>query len=154
MKCTPLGIGFHPDICKGPDPEKSMPDGTVCTSSEYCRNWCCQKINDGSEFQQSKCSTRRTSAQTANLPPYDSAVCLGRPPRFSLPVGAPCDSTLECASGCCTSKFTRGEQVCTPLSLGFHPLLNQCVGSLFPGHHALVPTCVRVVAALRCTRRG
>lgn len=123
LTCAPLSIGFHPDSCIGPDPQRSLPDGSMCNDSQYCQSGCCQKTNDESPFRCKKYSDVRA---------YDSAVCLGSPARFAITqTGQSCESTLDCSSGCCTRKYSNGHQVCTPTVPGGDPVTNQCAGKLF-----------------------
>ena len=39
-----------------------------------------------------------------------------------------CSSSSLCFSGCCTSKYSNGVLKCTPLSPGYNPSANGCVG--------------------------
>lgn len=128
LKCTPSLIGFNPDICIGSNPQKRLQPGAECITSEECESsnpllgvGCCSNNNDGQPHQ---CRN--------DVMLFDSNLCLGSPAKFTLGALESCQSSLECQYGCCTGKYSNGIPVCTELRIGFDPVFNQCLGSLYP----------------------
>jgi hypothetical protein len=129
-KCISSSIGFNPDVCIGVNPDASIAPGAQCITSEHCQSsnpflgvGCCSNNNDGLPH------TCRTEVMR-----FDPNRCLGSPAKFTSGALEACESSLECDHGCCTGKYSNGVAVCTELRIGFDPVDNQCLGSLYPNH--------------------
>ena len=104
-------------------------DWSRCSSSSLCFSGCCTSKYSNGELKCTPLSPGfNPSANGCVASAGGNSGGGGGGGGGNLGDWSRCSSSSQCSNGCCTSKYSNGVLKCTPLSPGYNPSANGCVG--------------------------